>query len=480
MAEWFPAIRGYLAERGIRLPTPYPHPFRTLIGSALAALLAGGLLGGGYAVYVAVDAAVHAVQRTAQSLSASISDLLAEGPVETGEAPPAPAQSAVSAAPPPVPVDLHDAEPHIREAIAPNALPYKETPDAPLPDAVKQIDFALLQTLVREHLEEGRLYILGTEFRGEGEGRFPFQRLRFYPSQAEGDAVERFRKDLAASLDVWSERASLARTAPDTLEISVDGVPTHDIRVEPVGDEFLLPPPDAGPRLTIVMDDMGANPKAIHELLDLNVPVTVSIWPRSRYAAETARLAHAAGREVLIHQPMEPMQAPYIDAGPGAITLAMPPERIRRTLAENLKRVPYASGMNNHMGSRFTQDPAVSALVCDEAASAGLFILDSVTHPRTVLYDTARKRGLPAYRRAVFLDDGPRTVRSVLRELRATEALAHKNGQAVAIGHPHPETLAALRQWTAERDMSLHVVPLRHLSVHVDTLTPDPLPLSAR
>jgi len=373
----------------------------------------------------------------------------------------------------PGPLVPPDAVAEVRESIIRNALPYPENADAPVADVVKQIDFALLQTVARLRLEEGRIFLLGRENRGEGEHRRPFQRMKIYlPKLEQGDTAVSFAGLLAGTLEVWSERAALSRPAWNRLVLSVDGLPTHDLRLEVVGDEFLLPPLEDGPRLTVVIDDMGANPKAIDELLDLDVPVTVAIWPRSRYAAETARTAHAAGREVLIHQPMEPVQAPYVNAGPGAITLHTPPDRIREILAENLKLVPFASGLNNHMGSRFTQNPDFCAIVCDVAAEAGLFTLDSVTHANTVFYETALRRGLPAYRRNIFLDDGPRTVKSVLEELRAAEAVARKDGQAVAIGHPHPETLTALRQWCATRDTSIQIVPLRHLRQHGSTLTP--------
>ena len=373
----------------------------------------------------------------------------------------------------PGPLVPPDAVAEVRESIIRNALPYPENADAPVADVVKQIDFALLQTVARLRLEEGRIFLLGRENRGEGEHRRPCQRMKIYlPKLEQGDTAVSFAGLLAGTLEVWSERAALSRPAWNRLVLSVDGLPTHDLRLEVVGDEFLLPPLEDGPRLTVVIDDMGANPKAIDELLDLDVPVTVAIWPRSRYAAETARTAHAAGREVLIHQPMEPVQAPYVNAGPGAITLHTPPDRIREILAENLKLVPFASGLNNHMGSRFTQNPDFCAIVCDVAAEAGLFTLDSVTHANTVFYETALRRGLPAYRRNIFLDDGPRTVKSVLEELRAAEAVARKDGQAVAIGHPHPETLTALRQWCATRDTSIQIVPLRHLRQHGSTLTP--------
>lgn len=366
-----------------------------------------------------------------------------------------------------------DAVAEVREAVSRNALPYLETPDAPVADVVKQIDFALVQTVARLRLEDGRIFLLGRENRGEGEQQRLFQRMKIYlPKLEEGDAAAMFAGLLAGTLEVWSERAVLSRPAWNRLILAVDGLETHDLRLEVVGDEFLLPPLEGGPRLTIVIDDMGGNPKALQELLELDVPVTVAIWPRSRYAAETARRAHAAGREVLVHQPMEPVQAPYVDAGPGAVTLRTPPGQIRHILAENLKLVPFASGLNNHMGSRFTQDPALCDVVCDVLTEAGIFALDSVTHADTVFYDTALRHGLPAYRRNIFLDDGPRTVKSVLEELHAAEAVARKNGQAVAIGHPHPETLAALRQWCATRDTGIQIVPLRHLEQRGALLTP--------
>lgn len=366
-----------------------------------------------------------------------------------------------------------DAVAEVRETVSRNALPYLEKPDAPVADVVKQIDFALVQTVARLRLEEGRIFLLSRELRGEGDRRRLFQRMKIYlPKLEDGDTAATFAGLLAGTLEVWSERAVLSRPAWNRLILAVDGLETHDLRLEVVGDEFLLPPLEGGPRLTIVIDDMGANPKALDELLELDVPVTVAIWPRSRHAAETARRAHAAGREVLVHQPMEPVQAPYVDAGPGAITLHTPPERVRDILAENLKLVPFASGLNNHMGSRFTQDPALCDVVCDVLTEAGLFALDSVTHAGTVFYDTALRRGLPAYRRNIFLDDGPRTVKSVLEELNAAEDVARKTGQAVAIGHPHAETLTALRQWCATRDMTIQIVPLRHLEQRGALLTP--------
>lgn len=363
----------------------------------------------------------------------------------------------------------HDAVLECKDSLNPNALPYLESANAPLSDMVKQIDFALLQTILRLQMEDGRILMLGTEARKkDGKQDYLFQRMRFFlPQIPKGDAINSFVNLLQSTLEVWSDRAKSVRVAKGKLILEIDKVVTHEIWMEVVGEEFLLPPEEESPRLTVVIDDMGENLNALQELLNLTIPVTIAVIPTTHHAGETAELAHVSGREVLIHQPMEAMQA---NAGSGALTLNTPKEKLHEILLDNIKRVPHSSGLNNHMGSRFTQDRDAVAVICDIAAESGLFLLDSVTHGRSVLYDEALHRGLLVYRRKIFLDDGKPTVKSVLAELHSAELAARKDGQAVAIGHPHPETLAALKEWCDSRDTSIQIVPLRHLHVKKEVL----------
>lgn len=498
MAEWFPGLREILARRTLRLNIrklrPYPYTRRTLLGSALAALIAGILLGSGYLIFVTISVTFNALQQTVHIVSETVSDTVQSVETFTTQFLPVEPEKKISSASKNsqdqelssalsksnkelstevllslLPSDARIGE-QVRNKIHLSPLPFKENGDLPISDAVKQVDFALLQTLLRTGLEPGRLYFLTSEYRTKGNDSYHLQRLRLYLPD-----IAQFISLLQENLDVWAERAVLNRETSTKLTLSTEGALSHEIWLEQAGKEFIPPPPHPGPRITIVIDDMGENPKATQALLHLNIPVTLAIWPFSHYAEQTANAAHQAGREILIHYPMEPMQSPFIKAGPGELKLSMSAEEIDQLLSSSLLKVPHAAGLNNHMGSRFTANPVTSAIVCDTLAREGLFALDSVTLGQSVFYREARQKGLPAYRRSVFLDDGPRTVKSVLKELKRTEQLARQNGQAIAIGHPHPETLAALKKWTAERDSSIQIVPLRYLTIPVETMHPDPI-----
>jgi polysaccharide deacetylase 2 family uncharacterized protein YibQ len=210
--------------------------------------------------------------------------------------------------------------------------------------------------------------------------------------------------------------------------------------------------------LAIVIDDLGENMQAVHALLGLRIPLAFAVWPHARYARETALAAHAAGFAVLIHQPMESRNA-TAGTGPDPLRAGMPRERMEAIFRQSLARVPHAEGLNNHMGSRFTSRPEGVRLFCEIVANSGLFVLDSVTHPASVLYEEARAAGIPAARREVFLD-AEAGKRAALARLREAERLA-LGRQVVAIGHPRAETLAALREWSNARDPKLRLLSLR-------------------
>jgi polysaccharide deacetylase 2 family uncharacterized protein YibQ len=211
------------------------------------------------------------------------------------------------------------------------------------------------------------------------------------------------------------------------------------------------------------MDDLGAKRRPLQRLLALGYPVTMAFWPHGPFTREGAEAAAAAGREVLIHQPMEPLGYPGVRPGPNVLLTGMDSGRIRAALASSLAAVPHASGLNNHMGSRFTQSVAGVDAVIEFLRGHKLFMLDSVTHPDSVFAGEARRLGLEHYRRDVFLDV-VRSRAAVLEALRKAENLALRRGWAVAIGHPLPETLDALEQFDGMRDNGVRIVRLRDLN----------------
>jgi len=205
------------------------------------------------------------------------------------------------------------------------------------------------------------------------------------------------------------------------------------------------PPPGKGGRVAIIIDDLGRGLKPAKQLLAIRQPVTFSILAIEQHATEVARMAHAAGREVMLHVPMEPQGFPVVDPGDDALLINQSDEALRSQLQALLDRVPHAAGINNHMGSRFTEDERAMAVIMAELREHGLFFVDSLTSGHSVGTATARQAGVPILRRDVFLDNVAE-VEPIVREIRRLADKARRNGGAVGICHPYPETIRALQQ----------------------------------
>ncbi|MCM2264520.1 MAG: divergent polysaccharide deacetylase family protein [Desulfuromonadales bacterium] len=265
----------------------------------------------------------------------------------------------------------------------------------------------------------------------------------------------RYRSPSAKSVEELRQR--LRRHAPPlVLSTPEDGVLTI---VDSQGKTLLtiqyLPapaPPKATPprpgkvgRVAIIIDDLGRGLKQPKQLLAIRQPVTFAILAIEPHATEVARMAHAAGREVMLHVPMEPQGFPVVDPGDDALLVNQPDEMLRSQLQALLSRVPHAAGINNHMGSRFTEDERAMTAIMAELRDHGLFFVDSLTSGHSVGTATARQAGVPTLRRDVFLDNIAE-VEPIVREIRRLADKARRNGSAVGICHPYPETIKALQQ----------------------------------
>lgn len=204
-----------------------------------------------------------------------------------------------------------------------------------------------------------------------------------------------------------------------------------------------------GPRLAIVIDDLGQSFSHFEQLVSLDIPLSIAVIPGLPASARTASEASRRGVELLLHQPMEPREEAGKNPGEGVLLTSMTEEAIRARVRASLAAVPGAVGVNNHMGSRFTEDPAGLAALMAEIKEHGLFWLDSRTTAATRGLEAAHAAGVPALARDVFIDAevGGDAIRRQLRKLLVT---ARTRGAAVGIGHPHPETIAVLRELRAE------------------------------
>ena len=197
-------------------------------------------------------------------------------------------------------------------------------------------------------------------------------------------------------------------------------------------------------RIAIIIDDLGNNRMLGLQAVALPGALTSSILPQLPYSERLAHAAHAAGKEVMLHLPMQSSDGRPL--GPGALRLGMTREDFGYTVRAALATVPYAAGVNNHMGSLLTRHPAAMHWLMEDLSCYNrLYFVDSRTDVRTVARRSAREAGLAHAQRDVFLDNEPDT-EYVRGQFRRLLSLAKQRGSAIGIGHPYPETLAALAE----------------------------------
>lgn len=201
-----------------------------------------------------------------------------------------------------------------------------------------------------------------------------------------------------------------------------------------------LPPPKKKGNLAIVLDDAGHNLKDLDPFLKFPGPLTMAVLPGLPYSAEAARRIRAAGKEVLLHQPMEAVGGQ--NPGPGAIYSDMTEDEIKAVLKQNLAQIGPVVGMNNHQGSKITADEKIMEIVLAFCRQNGIYYLDSRTTAETVVPAVAERMGIEIGERDVFVDNIQEKA-AMIRFMEEGMQKAEKKGAAVVIGHVWSNELAA-------------------------------------
>lgn len=217
---------------------------------------------------------------------------------------------------------------------------------------------------------------------------------------------------------------------------------------------------DSTPRIAIIIDDLGYQIDAGLRAIELPGPVSYAVLPATPNGKVLALLAHQRGKEVLLHLPFESQDRGNRDE-PGAITLDMSRSAFREAFASALESVPFAIGVSNHRGSLLTRHPGHMSWLMEEiSAHDGMFFIDSYTTPQSVAMQIAAEQGIAAARRHVFLDND-RSAAAIGHAFTSLVERARRDGLAVGIGHPYPETLAFLEARLAELDVDeVELIPV--------------------
>jgi uncharacterized protein len=187
-------------------------------------------------------------------------------------------------------------------------------------------------------------------------------------------------------------------------------------------------------KAAIIIDDFGGGIGGVKDFLEGDIPITAAVMPFTDQTAQHAKWAHENGFEVMVHLPMEPKRGKRSWLGPMPITTDLSSEEVRKRVNEAVDSVPYAKGINNHMGSRAVENERIVREIVKIAKERKLYIVDSGTSPDSKFPELAKELGVPLIKRDVFLDDIS-SVSHVRRQMKKLALITEQQGRGIAIGH---------------------------------------------
>ena len=219
------------------------------------------------------------------------------------------------------------------------------------------------------------------------------------------------------------------------------------------------------PKVAIIIDDIGYDRIIAEKFLSLDAVLTFSLLPHSLFQDKIARKAHEKGFETMLHLPLEPLEYPSVDPGPGTLLTSMSPDELIIQLNKNIDAIPFIKGVNNHMGSKMTTSSTQMYQIFSILKKRNLFFIDSRTTSETLCKPSARLLQVPFAQRDVFIDhiQDPDFIR---KQIDLLIHIAHRDGEAIGIAHPHIITYNILRELLPELQKKVRLVPASTI-VHI-------------
>lgn len=218
-------------------------------------------------------------------------------------------------------------------------------------------------------------------------------------------------------------------------------------------------PAQGKPKIVIIIDDLGQRREMTQRFIDLSAPLTLAFLPYASNLQNDINRSREKGHEVMLHVPMEPMSS-GIDPGPDTLRDSMRSGELLETLRSNLDKVTGYVGINNHMGSRLTQNTNAMQTIMSELNERGLLFIDSHTINNSKAYETALRYSVPTHKRDIFLDHFPDKIK-IRQAFAQLERTAREKGLAIAIGHPYPQTYEILKEFLSHAHKAgLQIVPV--------------------
>lgn len=195
--------------------------------------------------------------------------------------------------------------------------------------------------------------------------------------------------------------------------------------------------------IAVIVDDLGISSRLANDFMEIGLDFTFALLPDQQYTSTIASISHEKGYELMLHLPMEPSDYPDKNPGVDALLLSMSDDEIKSRMDKMLDSIPFVSGVNNHMGSKFCEDREKMSVVMSIISDRGLYFVDSKTSEKSCANVVAKEFNVPNLSRGIFLDNDKEKDK-ILKQVDKLIKKSKKNGYAVAICHPYPETIDAL------------------------------------
>jgi len=216
------------------------------------------------------------------------------------------------------------------------------------------------------------------------------------------------------------------------------------------------------PKVAFIIDDLGYETEVAKKMIELEFPVTLSILPFLQYSEFIAEEGRKNNQEIMLHLPMEPSNS-SANPGPGAIKSYMSEEEIRQSVRDCILNFPYITGVNNHMGSKITEDRKIMEIILEEIGELNLFFIDSMTTKDSIAYEVAQEMGIKTAVRSIFLDN-ENDMEYIKGQMLVVQETALREGEAIAIGHSRINTFYVLKRMIPELiKAGIEIVPVSEL-----------------
>ena len=342
--------------------------------------------------------------------------------------------------------------------------PFEEiyTPSVELNRGIRLIDKAISDGFYKLEIPQERISFISVLPRKQGSYNWDFNSIE--ARVPDRSSISQIGTEIKARISNQRipTRIKIDKKSSNEIiyNIYYNGLYTHRLRI--ILDTYPPPHPSSYPRIGIIIDDLGYDNSLAKAFIKLDLPITFSILPFTPNTGLIAQNAMKEGRETMLHLPMEPISYPAINPGDGVLMVSMDKEMILETLNRDLSQIPFVAGVNNHMGSRFTENEKKMMIVLAELKRRGLYFIDSRTSGGSIAFEVAKKMALRTASRDIFLDNDL-SENGLKIQMERLLSLARYKGWAIGIGHPHKKTLKLLKKYQLTLKNEAQIVPVSNL-----------------